>query len=219
MTVPKDDTPRLHKKIERLSLQVSKLKKSELKLKQTRHLLQKKTHALTERVKELNCFYKISYLVEEYGMSIEKILQGIVNLIPPAWQYPDVTCARIILEDRIVVTDNFRITPWCQSSSIFVKGKKAGDIEVYCLEEKPVSYEGPFLKEERYLLDAIAKRIGEIIERKLLEKQVLDVREWEQRRIGQDLHDSLSQQLTGVAFMCKVFQKKYNPVYRKQKKT
>jgi len=42
MTVPKDDTPRLHKKIERLSLQVSKLKKSELKLKQTRHLLQKK---------------------------------------------------------------------------------------------------------------------------------------------------------------------------------
>ncbi|HOV90141.1 MAG TPA: sensor histidine kinase [Syntrophorhabdaceae bacterium] len=198
----------LLKKIEKLETQLSRLKKTEEKHRQTRLLLQKKTHALGERVKELNCLYKMSYLVERYGISLEKILHGIVNIIPPAWQYPDITCARIIIDDSVFSTDNFRITPWRQVSPITVKGKRSGYLEVYYLEERPESFEGPFLKEERYLIDVIAKRIGEIIERKLLEKQVLEISEWEQRRIGQDLHDSLSQQLAGIAFLCKGIQKK-----------
>jgi len=202
------ETARLLKKIERLNNQISRHKKTELRQRHIRSLLQKKTHALGERVKELNCLYKISYLVEKYGISLEKILPGIVNIIPPAWQYPDITCARIVLDDNIFTTEKFQDTPWRQSSPIIVKGKKVGSLEVYYLEEKPESYEGPFLKEERYLIDVIAKRIGEIIERKLLERQVLEVSEWEQKRIGQDLHDSLSQQLAGIAFLCKGIQKK-----------
>lgn len=41
----------------------------------------------------------------------------------------------------------------------------------------------------------------DITERKRLEKRILDVVEAERRRIGQDLHDTLGQNLTGVAFM------------------
>lgn len=208
MTDNSKETAGLLRKIERLNAQISRLKKTELRQKRTRILLKKKTHALGERIKELNCLYKISYLVEKYGISLEKILSGIVKIIPPAWQYPEITCARINLEENTFATENFNFTPWRQSSPIIVKGKKAGTLEVYYLEEKPESFEGPFLKEERYLIDVIAKRIGEIIERKLLEKQVLEVSEWEQRRIGQDLHDSLSQQLTGIAFLCKGLQKR-----------
>ncbi|HON86274.1 MAG TPA: histidine kinase [Syntrophorhabdaceae bacterium] len=202
------DYTRLLKKIDRLNAQVATLKKLELRHKKTRDLLKRKTHALGERIKELNCLYNISYLVEKYGISLEKILSGIVEIIPPAWQYPEITCARIDIEENTFATENFKITPWKQSSPITVKGKKAGMLEVYYLEERPESYEGPFLREERYLIDVIAKRIGEIIERKILEKQVLEVSEWEQRRIGQDLHDSLSQQLTGIALLCKGLQKK-----------
>ncbi len=202
------ETSVLLKKIEKLETQLSRLKKTEEKQRQTKLLLQKKTHALGERVKELNCLYKISYLVEKYGISLEKILTGIVNIIPLAWQFPDITCARVAIDDSVFSTDNFRTTPWRQASPIMVKGKRTGYLEVCYLEERPESYEGPFLKEERYLIDVIAKRIGEIIERKLLEKQVIEISEWEQRRIGQDLHDSLSQQLAGIAFLCKVIQKK-----------
>lgn len=199
---------KLLKKIEKLNIQLARLKKSEEKHKKIKEILQKKTHALGERVKELNCLYGISNLVEKHGISLEKILLGIVNIIPPAWQYPEITCARIKLGNEEFATKGFKDTPWKQSSCITVKGKKAGFLEVYYREERPESYEGPFLKEERYLIDVIAKRIGEIIERKLLEKQVLEISEWEKQRIGQDLHDSLSQQLAGIAFLCKVMQQK-----------
>jgi len=46
-----------------------------------------------------------------------------------------------------------------------VSGKRAGVVEVYLFEEKPDIDEGPFLKEERGLINAIAENIGHIIER------------------------------------------------------
>jgi PAS domain S-box-containing protein len=48
----------------------------------------------------------------------------------------------------------------------------------------------------------------EIEQRKRLEKQILNVSEREQRRIGQELHDSIGQQLTGIAFMTKVVEQR-----------
>lgn len=48
----------------------------------------------------------------------------------------------------------------------------------------------------------------EIEERTQLEKELLGIAEAEQRRIGQDLHDSLGQHLTGIALAGKVLVKK-----------
>lgn len=48
----------------------------------------------------------------------------------------------------------------------------------------------------------------EIRERIRLEKELLKIAEREQRRIGQDLHDSLGQHLTAVAMAAKVLEKK-----------
>ncbi|MCX5806328.1 MAG: histidine kinase [Proteobacteria bacterium] len=196
------------KKLTLLHKQIAQLKASERKNKQIKEMLQKKTHALGERVKELNCLYTISNLVEKYPISLDRILRGIVDTIPPAWQYPEITCARISIGQQISLTANFTETPWKQSSDIIVHTVKEGSLDVYYLEDRPKCGEGPFLKEERNLINAIAKRIGEIIERKRLEKQVLEISEREQQRIGQDLHDSLCQQLAGVAFLGKVLQQK-----------
>lgn len=41
-----------------------------------------------------------------------------------------------------------------------------------------------------------------------LEKQLLEISSREQRRIGQDLHDVLGQQLTGLAFLARILQEK-----------
>ena len=49
---------------------------------------------------------------------------------------------------------------------------------------------------------------AEIVERKRLEKELMDVSEREKRLIGQELHDSLGQQLMGIAFMAKVLERK-----------
>ena len=58
------------------------------------------------------------------------------------------------------------------------------------------------------LTQANIQLLEEIEARKLLEKEILNISEQERRKIGQELHDSLGQQLTGVAFMTKVLEKK-----------
>jgi signal transduction histidine kinase len=130
------------------------------------------THDLIERIKELNCLYGISRLVEKENTSLDDILQGVVDLIPPAWQYPEVTCARISLRNRMFKTAIFRKARWKQADTITVNGKHAGRLEVYYLEERPSSYEGPFLKEERDLIHGIAERLGHIIESRMAENAV-----------------------------------------------
>jgi PAS domain S-box-containing protein len=50
--------------------------------------------------------------------------------------------------------------------------------------------------------------IRDITERKRLEKEILDISEREQRRIGQDLHDGLCQHLAGIELMSQVLEQK-----------
>jgi len=127
--------------------------------------LRERTHQLRERVKELDCLYGISQLVETPGISLDEILQGTAHLIPLAWQYPEITNARIILEGREFKSENFEETAWQQASDITVRGKQAGRVEVSYREERREIDEGPFLEEERKLLNAIAERLGRIVER------------------------------------------------------
>lgn len=54
----------------------------------------------------------------------------------------------------------------------------------------------------------VSSAIRDISERKRLERTILEIGEAERRRIGQDLHDGLGQQLTGIAFMGKVLQER-----------
>jgi signal transduction histidine kinase len=164
----KERVPLLSKLVH-LRKELAQLKASERKHQQTKEALQKRTHALGERVKELNCLYAISNLVEKQNLSLGEILAATANLIPPAWQYPDVTSARINVLRHTFKTGNFKESRWRQSSDIFVRGKKEGSLDVCYLKERPESDEGPFLKEERNLINVIAKRIGEIIERRQAE--------------------------------------------------
>jgi len=159
---------------EELEQKVKELEKKDLERQLAGETLQQRTHDLGERVKELNCLYGISNLVDNPDISLEDIFQGIVDIIPPSWQYPEITCSRIILEDEEYKTVNFKETGWKQSSEIFVTGKRMGTLEVFYLEERPEIYEGPFLREERNLIDEITDRLGIIIERKQTDETLLE---------------------------------------------
>jgi signal transduction histidine kinase len=50
--------------------------------------------------------------------------------------------------------------------------------------------------------------VRDITRRKRLENEIIEISGREQRRIGQDLHDSLCQHLAGIGFMGKVLEKK-----------
>lgn len=131
----------------------------------------KLTHQLSERVKELDCLYGISALVEEHK-GLDEILQGTVELIPHGWQYPEITRARITAAEQKFTTKKFKESPWKQNCPIIVNNKTVGAVEVFYIEEKPECFEGPFVKEERSLLNAICERLGRVIERMRAEDQV-----------------------------------------------
>jgi DNA-binding CsgD family transcriptional regulator/FtsZ-binding cell division protein ZapB len=128
--------------------------------------------ALRERVKELNCLYGITQMAESGPESIGEFLARVVQLLPPAWQYPEITCARIVFEGTAYKTRGFKASRWHQSAEIFVFGEAKGQVEVHYRKERPPLYEGPFLREERTLLDAVAERIGAVAMRLAAEKEL-----------------------------------------------
>jgi signal transduction histidine kinase len=125
---------------------------------------------LGERVKELTCLYGIAKIVEQGSFSLREILQKIVVLLPPAWLYPEIASARIILDDQTYETPNYTDGVNQQAAKIIVEGLQKGIVEVTYSEEKPELDEGPFLKEERNLIDTVAREIVLIIERTQIEE-------------------------------------------------
>lgn len=138
---------------------------------------QRSQAALRERVKELTCLYGISRIVEQPEVSLENILQNTVELLPPAWQYPKITHGRISLDNQVYSTPGFKESPYKQTADIVVNRKKRGSIEVVYLKEKSQLDEGPFLKEERNLIDNISRELALIIERRESKEEKIRLRE------------------------------------------
>jgi two-component system NtrC family sensor kinase len=133
--------------------------------------------ALRERIKELTCLYGIAQLVERPGISLEEILQGIVKLLPPAWLYPKIASARIILDGKSYSTPRFKESRQKQRAEIVVGGQRRGVVEVFYTKKMPELDEGPFLKEERSLIDTIAREVAILIERRQAEEDRLKLQE------------------------------------------
>ena len=127
--------------------------------------------ALGERVKELTCLYGIARIVEEPGIGFDDMFDRIVHLLPPGWQYPEVTEARVILDEREHATCDFEESWQVQSADIVVKGLRRGVVQVAYSEMKQLLDEGPFLTEERNLIGAISAQLAHIVERKEAEQE------------------------------------------------
>ncbi|MFC1651215.1 PAS domain S-box protein, partial [Candidatus Latescibacterota bacterium] len=134
-----------------------------------------------ERVKELNCLYGLSKIASQPDLSLADMLDNVVYLLPLTWQYPEITCARIKVYDVEKKTDNFVETEWKQSADIKIHTDKIGEIDIFYTEKRPNLYEGPFLEEERHLLDTVADQVGKIVdhsqhetERKILFNSLTD---------------------------------------------
>ncbi|MFC1898225.1 ATP-binding protein [Candidatus Cloacimonadota bacterium] len=131
---------------------------------------------LNERVKEFTCLYGIAQLGENTELSLDKILQKIVELLPAAWQYPKLAAARIVLDGKYYTSPNFFVNSRKQSSNILITGVKRGLVEVTYLESVFGIDESPFLQEEQNLLDVVSREVAVIVERRIAyeEKEKLE---------------------------------------------
>ena len=137
-----------------------------------RQTIRKLEHDLRERDRELGCLYNIANVADRSDSTLEEILQAIARLLPHAFQYPELACARIVMGAQEFRTDNFRHTPFKLASSITVRGNNAGEVEIFYAEESPGCDEGPFLAEERSFINVIAGRLGRLAEQKTTEDAI-----------------------------------------------
>ncbi|MBN1654593.1 MAG: sensor histidine kinase [Deltaproteobacteria bacterium] len=153
---------------------------------------------------ELRCLYSLDE-IEKRRRPLARMLQEIVDRIPSAWQYPEITCARISYESLSVQTSNFVQSEWSQKVDIRALDERLGAVEVYYTELRPTIDEGPFLARERRLLESLAARIGDLGERERDQTRhraqiarLLAEHESERRSVSRDLHDALGQLLAGL---------------------
>ena len=125
---------------------------------------QQLVHDLGERVKELTALHDTGRILNEPGRP-EALLRRIVALLPSAWQFPDVTAARIVIDNIDVRTEGFAATPWSQRAEFQTAAGHTGAIEVVYREGRPEAQEGPFLAEERKLLESLAGMLRAYFER------------------------------------------------------
>ena len=126
---------------------------------------------LGERMKELRCLHEVTALITSADKDERDIMGEVVNLLPQGWFYPEITCARIVYRGQQFATDNFRKTPWKLGADILVGGIHAGTLEVYYLEQKPTRDVGPFLQEEKVLVNTLASELGAMVKRKAAEEE------------------------------------------------
>ena len=134
--------------------------------------LEQVSHRLKKRIKELNCLYDISSLRAGPSFSLDDILQELVNFIPQAIEYPEVACARIILDRSEFKTKNFKDTKWKLTQDIKLNNERIGTLEVCYLKEKPKLEKAPHLKQVKNLISAIAESIAQIVDRDWAEIEI-----------------------------------------------
>ena len=138
--------------------------------------LHKSNHDLQERVKDLDCLYAVAESIRKRE-SLDEVFRDVVSAIPACWHYPEITCARICFDARQYLSQAFEETAWSQTSDIILNGRRHGYIQVCYLRQRSLLDEGPFLKEERDLIDGIAAALSEAAHRKLAEEHLRRAKE------------------------------------------
>ncbi len=141
----------------------------ELQRRQAETRFQRVLVTFEQQLKELSCIYGLAESLRTRE-SVEEICQDLVLLIPPAWRYPDLARTRIILDGTEYTSKRFKETQWGQSAAIVVEGRARGMVQVFYIEDVRTTSPGePFLASERKLLDAVARTLGEAVERREIE--------------------------------------------------
>lgn len=138
--------------------------------------------ALQERAKELNCLYRMEEILSHSDRKPEQVYLELVAALPAGWQYPDICEARLELGGSVYETTPEPATEWALCSRLVVQEEEVGNLCVFYTQERSPVDEGPFLKEERKLIDTIADRIEHYLLHQQL-KSVFESRKQDGRRM------------------------------------
>lgn len=122
--------------------------------------IQKLISEKRERLKELGAINQATRILKQ-DHPIEEMLSQIVEILPPAWQYPQDTVARIIYGgNSFESNEKFKTSPWGQKKYFQTIDGTEGLIEIFYLSKHSDADEGPFLAEERDLINNLSSIIS-----------------------------------------------------------
>lgn len=126
---------------------------------------------LGERIKELQTIYQISRLGSESDKSLEDIMAGATDIIPPGFLHPEFTCCEIVYANCKYKSSNYRKPIYTLKDDIVSGHDARGYVVVGYMRQAGSIYKDPFLKEEQPMLKAIAGELGHIAARKEYEAE------------------------------------------------
>ena len=158
---------------------IKKLQKQNKKLQRFYDEYKRVCRNEEERLKELNCLYKVAQFVV-IESNTDAALDKIISVVPHGWQYAKESCARITFKENIYLSSNFFESSIFQSENILLGTQVVGAIEVFYRPQLALESKDPFLIEERNLLKGIANLISFYLEKqrddknsKLIQQQLL----------------------------------------------
>ncbi|MCK6457658.1 MAG: ATP-binding protein [Phycisphaerae bacterium] len=119
---------------------------------------------LRERIKELTCLHGVARISQQGG-PLDAALQDIVELLPPAMQFPEIAVARLRFDNRSFATRPDARGVHCLAVPVVVAGRTRGSLDVSYMSGHAEFVTGPFLPEERELLASVAHEIAAHVER------------------------------------------------------
>ena len=63
---------------------------------------------LQERAKELNCLYRVDELLNRADLEFPRAIEGLLEAIPPGWQYPRKCQAEVICYGKAYRSRQFK---------------------------------------------------------------------------------------------------------------
>jgi pyruvate,water dikinase len=118
--------------------------------------------ALRERAKELTCLYAVDEILSGDAPP-DEVYRRVLEVLPQGWQHPDVAQPVLEIQGRSYRPPGFRETAWRQRAEVRAGDEPVGELRIYYTEARPDGDDGPFLKEERQLLKAVADRLGSYV--------------------------------------------------------
>nr|MBN2277304.1 hypothetical protein [candidate division Zixibacteria bacterium] len=127
---------------------------------------------LGERLKELTALHKTARILQDDNIPVEQAIKKVAEFLPDAWQYPEITGARIQFGGIVRATEKFRDSEWVQKAVFSIHTGESGSIEVCYLENRPQMSEGPFLAEERDLIESLAEMLRSYLQHKRADEEL-----------------------------------------------
>lgn len=131
---------------------------------------------LGERVKELRTLYSVSRILQNEDAPYPSLVKEIAAVLPLGWQYPDITAARICIAENEYVTSNYQSSEYNQQTEMKTASGTKVFIEVAYLKPMKELDEGPFLKEERSLINMLVEMLKIDLERRERKDELKDYR-------------------------------------------